>query len=922
MPDQPNIPRLFLFDAYALIFRAYYAFINRPMVNTKGQNTSAIYGFTTSLFDVMKKEKPDYAGVVFDPPSPTFRNELYSEYKANRMVTPEDIRKAVPYIKKIIEASNIPVFEVIGFEADDVIGTLAKKAEKEGLKTFMVTPDKDYSQLVSENIFMYKPSRSGSDYEIVGVPEVSVWFGVENPGQVIDILALWGDSSDNIPGAPGIGEKTAKELISKYKSLDNLLNNLNELKGKQQENIRDNVQQIQLSQQLARICTTVPVDLDLEQLKTGKRNDQQLRQIFNELEFKGLITRVLGNNTSEPVQGSLFESPTEPATNSAGTYKTIHSTPHLYKVIDEEVQLKELAVKLMGKNEFCFDTETTGLDTRVAEIVGLAVTWKPHEAYYVTFPADQHRTAQLLKIMQPVFENKAIKKIGQNLKYDIQILMNYGISVEGELFDTMIAHYLIQPDLRHNMDYLAEIYLDYKTVHLEELIGKKGSVMKGMREVDLDVVKEYAGEDADITLQLSVILAKELEKYGLEGLAEKIEMPLVRVLAEMEYAGFKISVEGLNNYAELLKKEILVTESEIFSLAGDRFNINSPRQLGEVLFEKMKIADGTQKTKTKQYSTGEEVLSKLTDKHPIVNKILDYRALQKLLNTYVEALPGLIDKKTDKIHTSFEQAWVSTGRLSSKNPNLQNIPIRDERGKEIRKAFIPRDNDHVLLSADYSQIELRLIAHLSNDANMIEAFIQNEDIHKATAAKIYKVAENEVTPNMRARAKTANFGIIYGISSFGLSQRLNISRTEAAELIKGYFDSYRQVKEYMDNAVLQAKEKGYVETIMGRRRYLPDIHSANAIVRGVAERNAINAPIQGSAADIIKLAMVNIQNKLRNSLKSVMILQVHDELIFDVSLPELDRIKEIVKYEMEHAINLKVPLLVDMGTGSNWLEAH
>jgi DNA polymerase-1 len=922
MPDQSNIPRLFLFDAYALIFRAYYAFINRPIVSTKGQNTSAIYGFTTSLFDVMKKEKPDYAGVVFDPPSPTFRNELYGEYKANRMATPEDIRKAVPYIKKIIEASNIPVFEVIGFEADDVIGTLAKKAEKEGLKTYMVTPDKDYTQLVSENIFMYKPSRSGSDYEVLGIPEVSAWFGVENPEQVIDILALWGDSADNIPGAPGIGEKTAKELISKYKSLDNLLNNLHELKGKQQENIRDNVEQIQLSQQLARICTTVPVELDLEKLRTGGRNDQQLRQLFNELEFKSLITRVFGNTSNEPVQGSLFDSPTEPSAASGGTYSTIKTIPHEYKVISEETQLNDLVVNLMQKNEFCFDTETTGLDTRLAEIVGLAITWKAHEAFYIPFPADKQETTRMLRIFQPVFENKAIKKIGQNLKYDIQILMNYGIAVEGELFDTMIAHYLIQPDLRHNMDYLAEIYLDYKTVHLEELIGKKGGEMKGMREVDLDVVKEYAGEDADITLQLSVILEKELEKYGLAGLANKIEMPLVRVLAEMEYAGFKISVEGLNNYAELLKKEILVTESEIFGMAGDRFNINSPRQLGEVLFEKMKIADGTQKTKTKQYSTGEEVLSKITDKHPIVNKILDYRALQKLLNTYVEALPGLIDKKTDKIHTSFEQAWVSTGRLSSKNPNLQNIPIRDERGKEIRKAFIPRDKDHVLLSADYSQIELRLIAHLSNDANMIEAFIQNEDIHKATAAKIYKVPENEVTPSMRARAKTANFGIIYGISSFGLSQRLNISRTEAADLIKGYFDSYRQVKEYMDNAVLQAKEKGYVETIMGRRRYLPDIHSANAIVRGVAERNAINAPIQGSAADIIKLAMVNIQNNLRNNLKSVMILQVHDELIFDVSLGEIDRIKEIVKYEMEHAISLKVPLLVEMGSGNNWLEAH
>lgn len=913
--------KLLLFDAYALIYRAYYAFIKRPMINSKGVNTSAVYGFTTTLTDILKREAPACAAVVFDPPTPTFRHELYDQYKANRLATPEEIKKAVPVIKRILEALNIAIVEVNLYEADDVIGTLAKRAEKEGYLTYMVTPDKDYMQLVSDNIFMLKPGRSGNDYELMGIPEVNRYFGIDNPAKVIDILALWGDSSDNIPGAPGIGEKTAKELITKYQSLENLLSHAEELKGKLKESLTTHLEQVLLSRNLAKISIDAPVEIGIEQLRIRQWNDRRLMEIFKELEFKSLINRLLADKHL-PQQGSLFngEPPVVMARDSS--MGTIDSIPHLYHVITMGAELDELVSKMQKCKEFCFDTETTGLKTRAAELVGIAIAFEAHEAYYIPVPADLHLAMEILSKLQPVFENPEIKKVGQNLKYDIQILMNYKISVEGPLFDTMIAHYLIQNDLHHNLEYLAEVYLNYKMVPIEDLIGKKGERQKSMRDVEIPVIKEYAGEDADISWQLYHHLSEELQKKGLLLLALNVEMPLIKVLAEMEYAGFKISKENLENYAGILKADLKVLEDEIYKMSDLKFNINSPRQLGEILFQRMKIAEGAQKTKTNQYSTGEEVLAKLVDKHPIIQLILDYRATQKLLSTYVEALPALIDPNTGRIHTSFDQAWVSTGRLSSRNPNLQNIPIRDERGKEIRKAFIATDDQHLLLSADYSQIELRLMAHLSEDPNMVRAFSNSEDIHISTAAKVFKVPEPEVTPTMRSSAKTANFGIIYGISSFGLSQRLNISRTDAAALIQGYFENFPLVKQYMDNAIRLAKEKGYVETIMGRRRFLPDIHSANAIVRGVAERNAINAPIQGSAADIIKMAMVKIQQRLKKEFRTLMILQVHDELIFDVPLAELEAVKELVQYEMEHVLPLRVPLTVDMGTGKNWLEAH
>jgi len=914
--------RVFLFDAYALIYRAYYAFINRPMINSKGVNTSAIYGFTATLTDILRKETPDYAAVVFDPPSPTFRHTMYNEYKANRLSTPEEIKKAVPVIKQIIEAFNIQVIEVNNYEADDVIGTLAKRAETEGYQTFMVTPDKDYMQLVSEDTYMLKPSKSAGDYEKIGVPEVKLIFGVDNPQNVVDVLALWGDTSDNIPGAPGIGEKTAKELISRYLNLENLLTHLHELKTKYKECLSTNLQQILLSERLARINTDVPVKLTFDQLKLRAWDEKRLIEIFRELEFKTLASRVLSGVKPSPVQGTLFES-ADQSLNQENIYmKSILTIPHNYLIIQEDPELDHLITSLLARDEFCFDTETTGLHTRVAELVGMAFSFKSHEAYYVPVPQSFDKAMALLNKFRPVFENQHIKKVGQNLKYDIQVLMNYQVKVEGELFDTMIAHYLIQPDLRHNLDYLAEVYLSYKMVPIEDLIGKKGNNQKNMREIELSVIKEYAGEDADITWQIYQRFYNELRQRSLLPLAETIEMPLIRVLAEMEYAGFKISHENLKSYSVVLISDLQNTENEIYKLAGLKFNINSPRQLGEILFRNLKIAEGAQKTKTNQYSTSEDVLVKLADKHPIINSILDYRAAKKLLNTYVEALPELIDTNTGRIHTSFDQAWVSTGRLSSRNPNLQNIPVRDERGREIRKAFCSADDQHILLSADYSQIELRLMAHFSQDSNMIDAFVKNADIHVSTAAKIYKVSDSEVTPTMRGNAKTANFGIIYGISSFGLAQRLNISRTDASSLIREYFENFPKVKEYMENSIQKAREKGFAETIMGRRRYLPDIHSANAIVRGVAERNAINTPIQGSAADIIKLAMVNIQGRLRNNYHTRMILQVHDELIFDVAIDELQLIKELVIDKMEHVMKLSVPLTVDVGIGKNWFEAH
>lgn len=892
------------------------------MVNSKGVNTSAIYGFTSTLFDILNRFKPEYVAVVFDPPSPTFRNELYKPYKANRLSTPEEINKSVPVIKKIIEGFKIPVVEICGFEADDVIGTIARRAEIEGYQTYMVTPDKDYMQLVTEKIKMLKPGKAGGDLEEIGIGEVNHFFGVANPSQVTDILALWGDASDNVPGAPGIGEKTAKELISTYHSIENLLAHVNELKPKQRESLMQNREQVLLSLKLVQINVEVPLPFHLDDLIVRAWDKTQLTQLFNELEFKTLASRVFKETAQVAVQGSLFDVSVPIEKGAEPVYDTIQSVPHQYHIVHSGQPLVTLAARLAGLPEFCFDTETTGLNARESALVGISFCFSAHEAYYIPVPDDVDTVTQMMDVLRPVFSNPQIKKIGQNLKYDIQVLMNYQIPVEGELFDTMIAHYLIQPDLKHNLDYMSDIYLGYKMVPIEDLIGKKGTYQKNMRDIDLNIIKEYAGEDADITWQLYQILNVEIEKKGLKDLAFQVEMPLIRVLAEMEKAGFKISSDNLSAFSIVLKQELSELEASIFNLAGCAFNINSPKQLGEILFERLQISDGAKKTKTKQYSTGEEILQKLADKHPIINQILDYRALQKLLNTYVDALPKLIDSKSVKVHTSFDQAWVSTGRLSSRNPNLQNIPIRDERGKEIRKAFIPCSSQHILLSADYSQIELRLMAHLSQDENMIDAFTHNADIHISTAAKIFKVPEQEVTGSMRSKAKTANFGIIYGISAFGLSQRLNISKTEAAELINGYFRSFPSVKEYMERSVQYAREKGFVETIMGRRRFLPDIHSSNAVVRGFAERNAINAPIQGSAADIIKLAMVNLQKRLRKGYQSALILQVHDELILDVFKEELEEIRNIVKTEMENVLTLKVPLIVDIGTGNNWLEAH
>ena len=920
--------KLFLLDAYALIFRAYYAFINRPIRNSKGMNTSAVFGFTNSLVEILEKEKPTHIAVVFDPPSPTFRHEMYKEYKANRLQTPEDIRISVPYIKKIIEGFNIKHVEVIGYEADDVIGALAKRAEKEGFQTYMMTPDKDYAQLVSENIFMYKPRHSSNDAEILGVEEVKKRFEVENPLQVIDILALWGDASDNVPGAPGIGEKTAKKLIHDYGSVEQLIENVDKLKGKQKETVINFKEQIELSKKLVTIALDVPLEQNFNDFESKQFDRDKLNEIFTELEFKTIANRILGNitkkeqNSVEPVQGNLFSEDNSTNDSNLDNLSSIYTVDHSYQLIQNQKERSNLINFLRQQKSFCFDTETTGLDVQKAEIVGLAISFKEHEAYYVIFPKDQKETQHIMEEFRPVFEDKSIGKIGQNIKYDIQIFKRYNIQVNGKLFDTMLAHYLVQPELKHNLNYLAERYLHYQCVSIEELIGKKGKGQLNMRQVDAEKQREYAGEDADITLQLAGILRKELKENNLMELAEKIEMPLINVLADMENAGFKININDLEKYAGVLREEIIQIEKSIYEQAGTQFNISSPKQLGDILFEKLKIADNAKKTKTKQYSTSEDVLVRLKDKHEIVANVLDYRSLTKLLSTYIEALPKLINKETGKIHTSYNQAIAATGRLSSNNPNLQNIPIREERGREIRKSFVASSDDYLLLAADYSQIELRIMAHMSEDTNMITAFNNDEDIHTATAAKIYNVPLEDVTREMRSKAKTANFGIIYGISAFGLSQRLNIPRSEAKDLIDGYFKTYPKVGKYMENSILLAKDKGYVTTLMGRKRYLPDINSGNAMVRGIAERNAINAPIQGSAADIIKLAMINIHNKIKDSFKSKMILQVHDELIFDTLKTELDDIKKLVKQEMESAFLLKVPLIVDMGEGKNWLEAH
>ena len=934
--------KLFLLDAYALIFRAYYAFISNPMVNSKGLPTSTVFGFTLALEEILRKESPSHIAVVFDPPGPTFRHEMFPEYKANRDATPEDIILAVPYIKQLVEGFNIPVIEEAGYEADDVIGTLAKQAEKKGFEVYMMTPDKDFAQLVSEQIFMYKPGRGGGGAEVLGLSEVREKFLVERADQIIDYLALMGDSADNIPGAKGIGEKTAQKLIGKFGSVEGVYENINELKGKQKENIENSREQVMLSKELATISLDVPIQFDAADLKRKELNRDQLTALFNELEFKNIAERVLSLSLSAPTgsstgstvdpkfsasasgQGNLFEDRgTQKGAEQETLFASIDSVTHQYSLIDTKEGVKKLARDLSGLKSFCFDTETTGLDVMEAELVGIAFSWEAKQAAYISFSEERKEILEWLELLKEPFGKENIEKIGQNLKYDLHILKNYEIEVKGSLFDTMVAHFILKPEQKHNLNILAEQYLNYTMISIESLIGKKGARQSSFRSIAPEKAKEYAGEDADITWQLAQILRKEITDNGFGELSEKIEMPLIPVLMKMEHQGVKLDVEALNHFAIKLREDILETEREIFALAGMEFNINSPKQFGEVLFDRMKIVENPKKTKTKQYATGEEILIQLKDKHPIIGKVLDYRTLKKLLSTYVTALPQLVKPGTGKLHTSFNQALVTTGRLSSVNPNLQNIPIREERGREIRRAFIPEKETNLFFSADYSQIELRVMAHLSGDEQMIQAFVDNEDIHTATAAKIYKIPMEEVSKEMRSRAKTANFGIIYGISAFGLSQRMQISRTEAKDLIEGYFVSYPKVKEFMDASIKMAREKGYVETMFGRRRYLPDILSRNSVVRGNAERNAINSPIQGSAADIIKIAMIRIQRAFEEEkLESALILQVHDELNFDVLPKELDRVKEITKKEMENATTLSAPLIVDMGVGANWLEAH
>ncbi len=916
--------KLFLLDAYALIFRAYYAFINRPIRNSKGLNTSAIFGFVNTLDEVIRKENPGYIAVAFDPPSPTFRHYMYDAYKANREATPPDIKLSVPYIKKILEAWHIPILEYEGFEADDVIGTVSKKAKKEGFEVYMMTPDKDYAQLVEEGIYMYKPRRSGNDNEILDVEGIKNHFGVDNPSQVIDILALWGDSSDNIPGAPGIGEKTAKKLIAQYGTVENLLANTNNLKGKQKTNLEENTDQILLSKKLVTIDIGVPINIHLEEFVRHDPDRSHLKKLFNELEFRTLAQRILGEESEQiaGIQKTLFD--LNPAENNESQASVVSFNPDKvnYQQIESENEIDALISKLKKLDKFCFDTETTGLDVLMDEIVGLAICTDEKQAWYVPFSENQELTKKTLKKFKDIFNNSSVLKIGHNLKFDIEILSKYDIKVSQPFFDTMVAHYLLQPERRHKLDNLAESILNYKMVSIEELIGKKGKDQLSMRQVPVEKAKDYACEDADITFRLYNILFPEMKEKRLANLFSEIEMPLIDVLVDMELTGFNIDKKSLKNYEMFLNKEIKSVENNIYDMAGEHFNIASPKQLGIILFEKLKISANTKMTKTKQYSTGEEVLQRLTDTHPIIPLILDYRTLTKLQSTYVSALPKLINNKTGRIHTSFNQTITATGRLSSVNPNLQNIPIREERGREIRKAFIPANEDYVILSADYSQIELRLMAHISGDEQMIKAFSKGEDIHQTTASKIYKVDPQDVTREMRSNAKTANFGIIYGISAFGLSQRLRISRTDAKELIDSYFDTFPKVRAYMEISIENAKLHGYVATLYNRKRYLPDIQSHNSMIRGIAERNAINSPIQGTAADIIKIAMIKIHQRILDKYRTRMILQVHDELIFDVYKPELDEIRELVKDEMEHAANLKVSLEVEIGSGENWLEAH
>ena len=948
--------RLYLLDAYALIFRGYFAFIKNPRINSKGMDTSAIMGFMNALMDVIKREKPDHLAVAFDKGGSDYRYEMYQEYKAHRDETPEAIKIAVPYIQQLLKAMHIPIIEVAGFEADDLIGTLAKQAEKEDFKVFMVTPDKDFAQLVSENIFMYKPARMGNGIEIWGIPEVLEKFEIERPEQVIDFLGMMGDAADNIPGLPGVGEKTAKKFLKEYGSMENLLANTHELKGAIKVKIEANAELGILSKKLATILLDCPVTFDAADFELSKPDVEKTDELFNELEFRQMKAQfdkyfgtgkeydeidtngnVTSSETPQPAkkvstkkssedQFDLFgfsdDSSDEVTANSF--YATLETTDHNYQIIQGDLGLKLFLQNLNNHNAVCFDTETTGIDAQNAELVGISFSWEKGKAFYIPFPENRDEAQLLVNKFKPFFENEGIEKIGQNIKYDLKVLTKYGIQIKGKLFDTMIAHYLINPDMRHNMDVLSETYLKYSPKPIEDLIGKKGKNQLSMKDVSLEQIKEYAAEDADVTLQLKEIFSPILDKAETKKLFNEIEIPLVPVLAAMELEGINLDEDFLKKMSVEMAAESNALEQKIYETAGEKFNLASPKQLGDILFDKMKIGGAKQKkTKTGQYATGEEVLSYLANDNEIVRDILEWRQMVKLQSTYIDALPNQVDKKTGRVHTDYMQTVAATGRLSSTNPNLQNIPIRTEKGRLIRKAFIARDENYTLLSADYSQIELRIIAALSGEENMIKAFQNKEDIHKSTAAKVFNVPLDEVTKEQRSNAKTVNFGIIYGVSAFGLSNQTSLSRKESADLIDAYYATYPKLKSYMANQVDFAREHGYVQTVLGRRRYLKDINSANMMVKSGAERNAVNAPIQGSAADIIKIAMINIHKKLiEENWKSKMLLQVHDELVFDVHNSELEKIQPMIKHEMENAFKLDVPLDIEIGVGKNWLEAH
>ena len=940
--------KLFLLDAYALIYRAFFALNKNPRLNSKGVNTSAVMGFLNSLYEILKNEKPTHIGVAFDVAGTAQRQAEYSEYKANREKMPDDLREAIPYIIRLIEGFNIPIYGVEGYEADDVIGTMSKMAEKQGFLTYMMTPDKDFGQLVTDKVLLYKPAKFGEPAQIWGPKEVCERYGIQDPKQLIDILGLWGDAADNIPGIPGIGEKTASLLVGKYGSVENLIAHADELKGKQKENVIAFAEQGLISKALATINLEVPVDFNEEELKAKEPDLPALMALFEELEFKTFAKRFMDDykkthgeapieerSIVKPTSNDLFSAPT-----SLGTLDLFHqggeaedllafsdkesakTVTHDYKLVETEAEIKALVTLLFKQKQFVFDTETTNIDVYSAELVGLSFAIKAHEAWYLPMPGNRDGCQKIVELLRPLFEDENILKIGQNLKYDISMLAQYGVSVKGKLFDTMLAHYLLEPEQRHNMDYLAEVYLNYITIPIEDLIGK-GRQQKTMREVPVMTVKEYAAEDADITLQLYEKLLPMLKENGVEKLFYEIEMPLVPVLSRMEANGVKIDTENLHQISVEFGSEIHKIEEEIYALAGTPFNIASPKQLGEILFERLHIDEKAKKTKTGQYATGEEVLQKLSHKHPIIQKILDYRSFTKLKSTYLDALPALVNPKDGLIHTSYNQAVTATGRLSSNNPNLQNIPVRTAQGREIRRAFVPRSEAYTLLAADYSQIELRIIAHLSQDPAMVADFNLGHDIHAATASKVFHVPMDQVTKEQRSRAKAVNFGIIYGMSAFGLAERMELSRSEAADIIKKYFEEYAGIKAYMNRSIALAKERGYAETILGRRRYLRDINGSNSVVRGFAERNAINAPIQGSSADMIKIAMIGIHEELeRLKMQSKMILQVHDELVFDAHLDELDTLKSIVNDKMVNAMPLSVPVVVEMNTGANWLEAH